>query len=94
MEYVLRTTRHRNMIRRSEDLDYILAEYNNRCERFPAERFEIVDAQGDKIDVENITSGRRQGEASDLRSALSEITSEQIYEDTWDNSESASDSTD
>ena len=94
MEYILRTTRHRNMIRRSEDLDYILAEYNNRCERFPTERFEVVDAQGDRLDVESIASRRGNGEFDNLRNSVSEITREEVYGDFGYNTEPSTDSTD
>lgn len=93
MEYVLRTTRHRNMIRKSEDLEYILAEYNNRCERFPAEKFEVVDAQGDKIDVESIALGRGSEPLARVSEPVSEVTSEEVHGDTWNYSESSADST-
>lgn len=92
MEYILRTTRHRNMVRRSDDLDYILNEYKDRCDRFPRERFEVVDAYGEVIDADNIKTGRPIGEPSTISESVSEVAGEEVHTDFRSDAESSTDS--
>jgi len=75
------------MVRRSDDLDYILQEYSNRCERFPREAFEVVDAHGELVDVEHIKTRRELGSTSGVSEPVSETSDREVYSDSWDYTE-------
>lgn len=93
MYYILRSTQHKTMIRQGEYED-ILDEYRRRIEKFPRERFEIITAAGELVNVEDIATGRFIGRDTEIRTTVSEDTGGELSSSSEYNSEPPTDSTD
>lgn len=93
MDYILRSTRHKTMIAKGTMEDVYL-EYTKRLERFPNERFEIINALGELVDVKDIASGHFAGSDTDVRESFSEDSDSELPEYHGYRTEQSTDSTD
>lgn len=91
MEYILRSTRHKTVISKGE-LEDVYKEYQNRIEVYPASRFEIINALGEKVDVESVSLRHNDRPDSDVRESVSSNTSGELSVDTEYRTESSTDS--
>lgn len=94
MEYILRSTRHKTVISRTNNSSDILDLYYARKQKFPDAKFEIVNALGEVLNVEDLAGGRVSGHDTDVRETVSTDTDSEVSEYFGYKTESSSDSTD
>jgi hypothetical protein len=93
MEYLLRSTQHKTIIARAS-LEEVYQVYLRKIEKYPPERFEIINALGEVVDVKDFEGGRSSGSDTIVRESLFEDSDRELFEDDGDSSERAPDSTD
>lgn len=93
MYYILRSTQHKTIIKQG-DYEDILEEYHRRIQKFPRERFQVITAAGELVNVEDIATGRFIGRDTEIRESVSEDTGGELSSNNGHNSESTSDSAD
>ena len=93
MEYLLKSSRHKTVLFRSTDLEAVKDKYEEKNARYPGKVF-IVNANGERVNVENFKAGNIGGGDTNVPEPVSEDPDPELPEYSKYFTEPPTDSTD